>query len=171
MIHAQAHCCDEVDKHQLPIAAAFWIIQIFSVEECTNLRQNLMQICCSTQSFWMWQSHSTHLTQWLLPPYWVVQWSCGCSCMLLPVHSPWLPGYIDVLQLHYISNSWTFSVQTSYLAEYQLTCFDIIINTIETFHKAGKCSLFILYRSSQIYFAATVDKFYCNMYNLEDTYQ
>ena len=29
-------------------------------------------------------------------PHWLVQWSHHCSCMCIPVHSPWLPGYIDV---------------------------------------------------------------------------
>ena len=31
-------------------------------------------------------------------PHWLVQWSCRCSCMRVPIHSPWLPGYIDVMQ-------------------------------------------------------------------------
>ena len=39
---------------------AFWIIQIVSTEERSSLMQSLMQIHCSTQSFWMWQPHSTH---------------------------------------------------------------------------------------------------------------
>ena len=60
MMHKWARCCDEAANHQLPIAAAFWIIQIVSVEEWSSLMQNLMQIHCSTQSFWMWQPHSTH---------------------------------------------------------------------------------------------------------------
>ena len=31
--------------------------------------------------------------------------------MHIPVHSPWLPGYIDIAQTihsHYINNGWTF---------------------------------------------------------------
>ena len=31
-------------------------------------------------------------------PHWLVQWSHHCSHMHIPVHSPWLPGYIDVTQ-------------------------------------------------------------------------
>ena len=31
-------------------------------------------------------------------PHWLVQWSRHCSHMLIPVHSPWPAGYIDVLQ-------------------------------------------------------------------------
>ena len=45
-----ARCRDEAAHHQLPIAAAFWIIRIVSMEECSNLMQNLMQSCCSTCS-------------------------------------------------------------------------------------------------------------------------
>ena len=43
-------CHDEAASHQLPIAVAFWIIWIVSVEECSSLTQNLMHICCSTHS-------------------------------------------------------------------------------------------------------------------------
>ena len=31
-------------------------------------------------------------------PHWLVQWSCHCSHIRIPVHSSWLPGYIDVVQ-------------------------------------------------------------------------
>ena len=31
-------------------------------------------------------------------PHWLVQCSHHCSHMHIPVHSPWLPGYIDVAQ-------------------------------------------------------------------------
>ena len=29
-------------------------------------------------------------------PHWLVQWSSHWSCMCIPVHSSWLPGYMDV---------------------------------------------------------------------------
>ena len=45
-----AHCHDEAANHQLPIAAALWIIWILSGGECSSLKQNLMQIYCSTCS-------------------------------------------------------------------------------------------------------------------------
>ena len=52
MNHERVCCHDEAANHQLPIAAAFWIIGIVSAEECSSLTQNLMQIHCSTcQSF------------------------------------------------------------------------------------------------------------------------
>ena len=31
-------------------------------------------------------------------PHWLLQWSHPCSHMRIPVHSPWLPGYINVIQ-------------------------------------------------------------------------
>ena len=31
-------------------------------------------------------------------PQWLVQWSCYCSRMCIPAHSPWLPGDIHVAQ-------------------------------------------------------------------------
>ena len=47
----------------------------------------------------------------------LVRWGCHCSHMCIPVHSPWLPGYIDVQTvLVIINDGWTFSRQTSYKA-------------------------------------------------------
>ena len=43
-MHERARCGDEAANHQLPIDAAFRIIQIVSVEKCSSLTQNLMQI-------------------------------------------------------------------------------------------------------------------------------
>ena len=34
MMHEQAYCHDEAANHQLPIAVAFWIIQIVSLDKC-----------------------------------------------------------------------------------------------------------------------------------------
>ena len=59
MMHEQVHCCDEAAKHQSPIAVAFRITWIVFAEECSSLMQNLMQIHCSTQSFWIRQPRST----------------------------------------------------------------------------------------------------------------
>ena len=50
VMHEQVHSCDEAANQQLPIAAAFWIIWIVSMEECSSFMQNLMQICCSACS-------------------------------------------------------------------------------------------------------------------------
>ena len=93
------HCHDEAAKHQLPKAAAFWIIWILSVEECSSLTQNWMQICCSTRSVIL-NAMATQYTCSLnggYRPHWRVQWSHHGSCMCTPVYS-WLPGYTDVVQ-------------------------------------------------------------------------
>ena len=87
-------------QSQLLISSAFWIIQIVSVEECSSLTQNLMQICCCTHSVILnvvviqYTCSYNGVYHWPGP----VQWSCHCSHMHIPVHSPWLPGYINVAQ-------------------------------------------------------------------------
>ena len=42
MMHVRVCCHDEAAHQQLPIAAAFWIIQIVSKEECSSLTQNFI---------------------------------------------------------------------------------------------------------------------------------
>ena len=74
---------------------AIWIIRIASAEECSSWTQNLMQILL-TQLFWMWQY--TCSLNGISRPHWLAQWSPHCSHMHIPVHSPWLPGYINVAQ-------------------------------------------------------------------------
>ena len=62
MMHEQAHYCDEAANHQMPTAAAFWIIWIVFMEECSDLLQNLMQISCSTHSsHFEWDCHTVHI--------------------------------------------------------------------------------------------------------------
>ena len=95
VMHEQVCCCDEAANHQLPIAAAFWIIWIASVEECSSLAQNWMQIPCSSCSVIL----NMTATQYTCSLHWLVQWSRHYSRMHIPVHSPWLPGYIDVTQI------------------------------------------------------------------------
>ena len=100
MMHEQECGHDEAVNHQLPVAAAFWIIQIVSAEECSNLMQNLMQIPCSTLSVILnvMATQSTWSLNRVYWPHWLVQWSHRCSCTCIPVHSPWLPGCIDDVQ-------------------------------------------------------------------------
>ena len=79
---------------------AFWIIWIVSMEECLSLMQNLIQICCSICSVTL-NAMATQYTcslKGIYFPLWQVQWSHHCSHMCMPVHSPWLPGYINVMQ-------------------------------------------------------------------------
>ena len=94
------HCHDEAANSQLPIAAAFWIIQILSTEEHSSLMKTLMQIRCSTCSVILnaMDTQYTCSLNSVYCPQWPAQWSCHCSRMLIPVHSPWLPGSINVVQ-------------------------------------------------------------------------
>ena len=112
----QVHCRDEAADPQLPAAVAFWSTPVVSVEECAS--KKLMQIHCSTSSVIV-NAMATQYTcslSGIYRPHWRVQRSGHCSCMCIPVHSPWLPGYIDVTNhSHHVNNGWTFSGQTSYL--------------------------------------------------------
>ena len=79
---------------------AFWIIQIVSVEECSSLTQNLMQNRCITRSAILnaTATQYSYSLNGVYCPHWLVQWSCHCSLMCIPIRSPWLPGYMDVAQ-------------------------------------------------------------------------
>ena len=94
------HCRDEAVNHQLPIAEAFWIILIVSVEECSSLVQNLVQIFCSTCLVILnvMATQYTCSLSGVYRPHRLVQWSHHRSHMCIPVHFPWLPCYIDVMQ-------------------------------------------------------------------------
>ena len=128
MLHERVHCRDEAADHQLPIAAAFWIIWVVSTEEWTSLKQHLMQICCSTHSVLLnvMATQYTYSLQGIYCPYWLVWWSCHCSCMCIPVHSPWLPGYINVTQIVLVMLTMTGLFMdkpcTSGLFSYQCLC-------------------------------------------------
>ena len=100
VMHEWAPCHDEAASHQFLIAEAFWIIGTVSMEECLNLMQNAMQIHCSTRSVIL-NAMATQYTcsfNSLYHPHWLVQWSHHCSHICIPVHSPWLPGYICVAE-------------------------------------------------------------------------
>ena len=77
-------------------------------EECSSLTQNLMQICCSTRSVILnvMATQYTCSLSGIYHPHWLVQWSCHCSHMCIPVHSPWLPGYINVTQTVLVILTW-----------------------------------------------------------------
>ena len=79
---------------------AFWIIWICSMEECLSLRENLMQIPCSTHSGILngTATQDTGSLSDIYLPHWLVQWGCPCSHIRTAVYSPWLPGYSDVAQ-------------------------------------------------------------------------
>ena len=78
--------------------------------------QNLMQIHCSSHSVILnvTATQYTCSVNGIYCSHWLVQWSCHCSHMCIPVHSPWLPGSIDVMQttIVYIKKGWTCFGQT-----------------------------------------------------------
>ena len=80
---------------------AFWIIWIVCTGEWSSLMQNLMQICCSTCSVIL-NAIATQYTCSLnsvYHPHWLVHSSLKSSLFTcIPVQSPWLPGYLSVLQ-------------------------------------------------------------------------
>ena len=97
-MYERVRCHDEAANHQLPIAAVFWIMQIVSMEECSSLMQNLIQIHCSTHSVFL-NLMSTQYTYSLNDIYllhWLVPWSRHYSQMHILIFSSWLPGYINV---------------------------------------------------------------------------
>ena len=116
VMHEWAYCPDEAANHHLPMAVVFWIIQIVSTEEYSKLMQNLIQIKCSTCSVIL-NAMVTQYTCSLIGfyhPHWLVQWSCHCSHMHIPLHSPrshWCCAKCS----HYINNGWTFSIKTLYI--------------------------------------------------------
>ena len=71
---------------------------IDSMEEYSSWMQNLMQICCSTCSVILKVTTTQYTCSFngVYSPHWLVQWNRHCSHICIPVHSPWLPGYINV---------------------------------------------------------------------------
>ena len=81
-----ACCRDKAAHHQLPIPAAFWIIGIVSMEKCSSLMQNLMQICCSTHTVIL----NVMATQYTCTIQWCLQHpltSTVKSSLLMHAHS------------------------------------------------------------------------------------
>ena len=120
MMHEWVHCSDKAANHQLPVAVAFWITWRISTEECSSLMQNLMQIHNSTLLVIL-NAMTTQYTCSLSSvycPHWLVQWSCHCSCLYIPVRSPWLPGYIIVMQTVPIILAMTGLFLASYMMKY-----------------------------------------------------
>ena len=79
--------CTELIALSLKACRIIWIV---SVEKCSSLMQNLMQIHCSTCSVIlnvMATQYTCSLSS-LYRPHWLVQWSHYCSCMSIQVHTP-----------------------------------------------------------------------------------
>ena len=94
MMHEWVCCRDEATNHQLPTAAAFWICRgMFKLNakfDADVLPYSLILNATATQY--------TCALNSIYHPHWLVEWSHPCSCMHIPVHSPWLPCYINVMQ-------------------------------------------------------------------------
>ena len=111
-----ACCRDKAAHHQLPIPAAFWIIGIVSMEKCSSLMQNLMQICCSTHTVIL----NVMATQYTCTIQWCLQHpltSTVKSSLLMHAHSspPSLATRFHwCCTNHYchINNSWVFFLDT-----------------------------------------------------------
>ena len=115
-MHEQARCRDEAGSYQLPTAAAFWIIRIVSMEECSSLMQNLLQdlLLCSLTHFEC-DSHTVHIMmKWHLPPPLT---STVKLSLFTHAHSSSLSLAARLHRCHancshYINNGWTFPRQT-----------------------------------------------------------
>ena len=110
VMHEWARCSGEAGNHQLLIAVAFWILQIVSVEECSSLMQNLMQIHCSAHCLFEWEGHTVHMfPQWHLPPLLI---STVKLSLFMHVHSSQLYLAARLHRCHenhfHINNGWTF---------------------------------------------------------------
>ena len=85
---------------QSPLAHSCSLLNQLNSEEFSSLGQNLMQMCCSSHSVIL----NVMVTQYtcslkcVYHPHWLVQWSHHCSHTDIPVLSPWLSAYIDVMQ-------------------------------------------------------------------------
>ena len=141
-MHKQVRYCDKAANHQLPKAVAFWIIWIVSVEEYSNLMQNLMQIwrfvALPAQSFWMQWPHSAcaHAIASTAPTNKysevIIVHTCAFQSTLLASRLHWCCTNCS----HCINNGWAFSGQTSYMCVYI---------TYNTYYLVQELYMYIIY--------------------------
>ena len=118
MVYERDHYRDEAANHKWPIASAFWIIRIVSVEGCSSLTQNLMQICWSTCSVIL-HVMATQYT-WSLKQHLPSSLTSAMkSSLFTHAHSSSLSWaarlhWCHANHFHYIKNGWSFSRQTLY---------------------------------------------------------
>ena len=132
VMHKWVLCCDEAANHQLPTGEAFWIIQIASLEECSSLTQNLMQIHFATCSviFNVTATQYTCSLHSVYRPHWLAQWRHHCSRMQIPVHSPWLPGYTGIMQTILV----LLTMAGLFLDRPHIYIFPLMINRLKIIH-------------------------------------
>ena len=100
VMHEWAHGCDKAANHHLPIAAAFWIIWIVPRGMLKLNAKFDADLLLYSLSHFECDGHTVHmLTQWCLPSLLTnTAESSLFTHACVPVHSPWLPGYTDVVQ-------------------------------------------------------------------------
>ena len=67
-------------------------------EECSSLTQNFADLLLYVLILNATATQCTCSHNDVYCPHWLIQWSHHCSCVHIPVHSPWLPGYTEVTQ-------------------------------------------------------------------------
>ena len=119
---------------------AFWIIWIVSAEECSTLTKNFMQFRCSTRSviLFVTATQYTCSLNGIYQTHWLVQWSRHCSHMRIPVHSPWLPGCIDVVQTVLIILTWLDFFWTDLVYLTVLPC--VLVSPPQQGHPPSLCT-------------------------------
>ena len=99
MTHELAHGCDEAANHQLPIACLLnHPYSFYRRMVKLNTKFDADSLHYSLSHFDVMDTQTTYSLNGVYRPHWLVQWSCRCLYMCLPVHSPQLPGYMDVMQ-------------------------------------------------------------------------
>ena len=114
--------------NQMPIAADFWIIWIVSMEECSSLMQNLMQIHCCTHCHFECDSHTVHmLTQWCLPLTLTrtVKLSLSTHVHSSPLSLAARLHRCGANCSHYIDHGWILGGQTLYISP--LICYKCLL--------------------------------------------
>ena len=87
---------------QSPVVHSYSLLNLLNSSHrgMFKLNAKLDGICCCTCSVILnvMATQYTCSLNGVYCPQWLLQWSHHCSCMHIPVHSLWLPGYINVMQ-------------------------------------------------------------------------
>ena len=137
-MHEWACYCDEAANPPLPTAAAFWVIWIVSIEECSSLTQiwcRFIALLCHFER----DGHAVHvLTQGHLPSLPLtstVKSSLSTQADSSPLSLAARLHRCHTNHSHYINNGWTFSGQTLppsrflsiYMCVYRYVCMHIYV--------------------------------------------
>ena len=100
VMHERAHCHDEAANHQWPIALQSLNHLNSFCGGMFKLNAKFEQMHCSTHSVIL-NAMATQYTcslNGVFCPHWPLRWSHHSSNMHIPLHCPWLPGYMYVMQ-------------------------------------------------------------------------